>query len=315
MLILSNSGQSLAIITGSAVDSIDVTVSGFNCTYAGKVGVSYNYKIKTATTTTLVQYPGAGWFELESVAIEDSHASSGSTVQLALIDTAVGTVHCSASITLTAGQIAHLDSSCGILSIGGATSSSTTVRSFSAAPTVNANYVGECVVDTTHGVTYEAVAVGTGASDWVRTLYPGTGVLLATTGAPSAGTGENGNYAFDSTTGILYLKSTGTWSSTATLALGTGTFALTTGAPSGSTGLVGAFAFDTASGILYKKTGASTWTAEATLALATGRLYTTTGCPTTEGTNGDFAVDPSTGTLYYKTGGAWGTACTFTLAT
>jgi hypothetical protein len=113
--------------------------------------------------------------------------------------------------------------------------------------------------------------------------------VLTTSGLPSSGVGQNGDYAYDPTSTRIYgPKSAGAWSGPGTLLTGpqgpTGTTG-STGAPgaTGSTGAPGA-------------TGA-----------AGNTVLTTTGIPASGvGQNGDFAYDPISTRMYGpKSSGAW----------
>ncbi|MEI7608952.1 MAG: LamG domain-containing protein [Rhodospirillaceae bacterium] len=173
-------------------------------------------------------------------------------------------------------------------------------------------------------------------------------------GAPSAGTGINGDYYLNITTGDVYTKSSGSWGSAianlkgaagATGATGpagstgatgaTGAAGTTgaagangavwysgSGAPSSGTGANGDYYLNIATGDVYTKSSGSWGSAVANLKGATGATGTTgaagtagsawwngAGAPAAgTGANGDFYLNSATGDVYTKSSGSWGSA-------
>jgi hypothetical protein len=127
-------------------------------------------------------------------------------------------------------------------------------------------------------------------------------------GAPSGGTGANGNVYVDNSTGNVYQKSAGSWTLEANFQ---GAHILTgSGAPSGGLGINGDLYINTANGGVYSK-AAGSWTLELTITGAAGaagsQLLFGSGVPGGgTGSNGDVYLDTSgNGNLYKKVTGAW----------
>jgi len=165
---------------------------------------------------------------------------------------------------------------------------------------------------------------------------PGS-VWYAGSGAPSAGTGVNGDWYLNTANGDAYQKVSGTWTLQVDLQIPgptgptgpTGSTGATgsagapgsvwyqgAGAPASGTGIVGDWYLNTTTGDVYQKTGASTWTLQGNIKGPTGSTGST-GAPGAAGSQilsgsgapagatgavGDWYIDTATGQTYKKTG-------------
>ena len=164
-------------------------------------------------------------------------------------------------------------------------------------------------------------------------------------GAPSAGTGVNGDYYLNTATGDVYAKAAGAWGSAvgsikgaagatgATGATGSAGAAGSvwysgSGAPSAGTGLNGDSYLNTATGDVYTKAAGAWGSAVGSIKGATGATgstgatgaagaagaagsawYSGSGVPSAgSGVNGDYYLNTANGDVYAKAAGAWGSA-------
>ena len=120
------------------------------------------------------------------------------------------------------------------------------------------------------------IKIGDGATAWSSLAYfgggtPGTpgSVWYEGSGAPSGGTGIDGDYYLDVANGDVYQKATGSWSSIGNIKGATGAAGSNgtngtngapgsvwyegSGAPSGGTGIDGDYYLDVANGDVYQK--------------------------------------------------------------
>lgn len=103
--------------------------------------------------------------------------------------------------------------------------------------------------------------------------------LLTTSGAPSSGTGKNGDYAIDSTAQLIYgPKAGGGWPAGVSYKGSTGaagnTMLATTGAPGAGVGNNGDFANDAAASVMYGPKVSGAWPAGVSYKGATGATGT-----------------------------------------
>ncbi len=144
-------------------------------------------------------------------------------------------------------------------------------------------------------------------------------------GAPSGGTGVNGDLYINTTNGDLYQKASGSWGSpignikgpTGSTGASGGVYIAAAGVPGAGTGNNGDLYVNTSNGDLYQKV-AGTWgsalmnikgpAGAAGADGVTGSLwYQGTGVPSAgTGANGDFYLRTSNGDYYQKAAGAWG---------
>lgn len=118
MTAMLNAGETLYMVTGSAV-STDVSVS-----YALDNGVTvlpqapFRANVSTATTTAIVNaaIPASNIGFIESVSITNRHGSSSQTVQL-FVGVGAATYVLSQNLTLLAGQTAYWDRQSGMLAV------------------------------------------------------------------------------------------------------------------------------------------------------------------------------------------------------
>ena len=112
-------------------------------------------------------------------------------------------------------------------------------------------------------------------------------------GAPSAGTGINGDYYLNITTGDVYTKSSGSWGGAIANLKGAAGATGATG-PAGATGATGAAGAAGATGAAG--TNGAVW-------------YSGSGAPSSgTGANGDYYLNIATGDVYTKSSGSWGSA-------
>lgn len=133
-------------------------------------------------------------------------------------------------------------------------------------------------------------------------------------GAPSAGTGVNGDYYLNKTNGDYYQKSAGAWSLLGNLtgvagAAGSVWYSGAT-APSAGTGVNGDYYVNTTTSDYYTKT-AGAWNQLGNLKGATGaagsKWFTGAGAPAgATGSDGDYYLNTSNGDYYTKSSNTWG---------
>lgn len=113
---------------------------------------------------------------------------------------------------------------------------------------------------------------------------PAGKTVLTTSGAPSSGTGTDGDFAYDPTASLMYgPKTSGTWPAGVSLKGATGntgaagsngtngkTVLTTSGAPGNGTGTDGDYAYDPATYLMYGPKASGAWPAGVSLKGATG---------------------------------------------
>jgi hypothetical protein len=218
-----------------------------------------------------------------------------------------------------------------------------TILPTTGAPTGGMGVNGDFALDVPAGVLYGPKVGGVWPAG--RSLVGAAGApgvdgrtVLATSGAPSNGTGQAGDFAIDVAAGVIYGPKTTTWPAARSLIGPAGsngtngtngvngnTILATTGAPSAGVGVAGDYALDVAAGIIYgPKT--TVWPAGRSIVGAQGTpgtngtngaagspgaagktILATTGAPSNgTGTDGDYAMDVPAGVIYGpKASGVW----------
>lgn len=205
-----------------------------------------------------------------------------------------------------------------------------TILSTTGAPAAGTGTNGDFALDVAAQLLYGPKAAGAwpaGVSiKGIQGLTGNTGsagtngnTIIATTGAPAAGTGNNGDLAYDAAASTIYgPKAAGAWPAGVSLKGATGntgttgtagtngnTVLTTSGVPAAGTGANGDYAYDPTAQIMYGPKAAGAWPAGKNVKGNT--VLTTAGVPAAgTGANGDFAFDPATSTMYGpKAAGAW----------
>jgi hypothetical protein len=165
--------------------------------------------------------------------------------------------------------------------------------------------------------TYDVYRKASGSWSILLNIKGATGTAGATwysgLGAPSNGTGVNGDFYLRTDTSDVYTKSAGSWSIAVNIKGATGTNGATwysgSGAPSNGTGANGDFYLRTDTYDVYTKSGGS-WSISVNIKGATGTAgatwYSGSGAPSSGlGANGDFYLRTDTYDVYTKSGGSW----------
>ena len=143
--------------------------------------------------------------------------------------------------------------------------------------------------------------------------------IINTVGAPSNGTGSNGDFAIDTVNKVMYgPKSGSVWPAGVSFSGSNGangnTILSTSGAPSNASGTNGDYAYDSTAKIMYGPKSGGVWPAGVSLAGPTGptgpsgnTILSGSGAPSAgTGVNGDFYFRTSDSTFYGpKAAGSW----------
>jgi len=193
-----------------------------------------------------------------------------------------------------------------------------TIISTTGAPLNTVGNNGDFAIDSSAKLIYGPKAGGSWPAGITLGGANGTNgnTILTTSGAPSSGTGANGDYALDPTNKVIYgPKASGTWpggiSFAGTPGANGNTIVPTTGAPSNAVGNNGDFAIDSTNKMFYGPKASGVWPAGVTLGGTNGTngntILTVSGQPSNSaGVNGDYAIDPTAKLIYGpKAAGAW----------